>query len=50
VLLNKAGNNTIRLAPPLIIDTDQIDRALTSLEDAADSFADLRMAGRRHTC
>lgn len=35
VLFNKAGNNTIRLAPPLIIGGEQIDRALSALERAA---------------
>lgn len=39
VLLNKAGNNTLRFAPPLIIDATQIQRALDGLEAAALSLA-----------
>lgn len=35
VLFNKAGNNTVRLAPPLIAGTDEIDRTLAALEAAA---------------
>jgi len=35
VLLNKAGGNTIRLAPPLIISEAEIDRAVAALEAAA---------------
>jgi acetylornithine/succinyldiaminopimelate/putrescine aminotransferase len=35
VLFNKAGNNTIRMAPPLIIGPPEIDRALAALEAAA---------------
>ncbi len=37
VLLNKAGGNTIRLAPPLIIGSEEIDRLLTVLDRAAES-------------
>jgi acetylornithine/N-succinyldiaminopimelate aminotransferase len=35
VLFNKAGGNTIRIAPPLIISEQQIDRALQALAQAA---------------
>ena len=35
VLVNKAGGNTIRLAPPLIITTAEIARALEALDAAA---------------
>lgn len=35
VLFNKAGNNTLRLAPPLIIGGAEIDRMLRALEMAA---------------
>jgi acetylornithine/N-succinyldiaminopimelate aminotransferase len=35
VLFNKACNNTIRLAPPLIISAQEIDRALAALEAGA---------------
>ena len=35
VLLNKAGGNTIRLAPPLIVSKAEIDRAIEALEAAA---------------
>ncbi|HKU66705.1 MAG TPA: aspartate aminotransferase family protein [Candidatus Baltobacteraceae bacterium] len=35
VLINKAGRNTIRLAPPLIIDDGELDRALAALDEAA---------------
>lgn len=37
VLVNKAGNNTLRLAPPLIATADDIDRALRALEGAANA-------------
>lgn len=37
VLFNKAGNNTVRMAPPLIIEPAQIDRAISALEAAAAS-------------
>ena len=32
VLVNRAGNNTIRLAPPLIIDARGVEKALAALE------------------
>jgi acetylornithine/N-succinyldiaminopimelate aminotransferase len=35
VLFNKAGNNTIRMAPPLVIGAQEIERALRALEAAA---------------
>ena len=35
VLFNKAGNNTIRLAPPLIVEPAEIDRAVSALQTAA---------------
>ena len=35
VLVNKAGGNTIRLAPPLIITQPEIERALEALDAAA---------------
>lgn len=35
VLFNKAGNNTVRIAPPLIAGSAEIDRALAALEQAA---------------
>lgn len=35
VLVNKAGGNTIRLAPPLVITSDEIDRVLHALDAAA---------------
>ncbi|HLI95107.1 MAG TPA: aspartate aminotransferase family protein [Candidatus Baltobacteraceae bacterium] len=35
VLLNKAGGNTIRLAPPLVISPAQVDRVLETLDAAA---------------
>ena len=35
VLFNKAGNNTLRLAPPLIIGGAEIDRMLRALDMAA---------------
>jgi acetylornithine/N-succinyldiaminopimelate aminotransferase len=35
VLFNKAGNNTIRMAPPLIVAAPEIDRAVEALEAAA---------------
>jgi acetylornithine/succinyldiaminopimelate/putrescine aminotransferase len=35
VLVNKAGRNTIRLAPPLVIDAAGIDRVLDALDAAA---------------
>jgi acetylornithine/N-succinyldiaminopimelate aminotransferase len=34
VLLNKAGNNTIRMAPPLVIGPSEIDRAIAALHAA----------------
>jgi len=34
VLVNKAGGNTIRFAPPLIITPSEVDRALAALEAA----------------
>lgn len=40
VLLNKAGGNTIRLAPPLIITQPQIDRVLQALDAAAASLVE----------
>ena len=40
VLLNKAGNNTIRLAPPLIAGAAQINRALNALERCCQRSAD----------
>ena len=39
VLLNKAGNNTLRFAPPLIIEAAQIQRALDGVESAAFAIA-----------
>jgi acetylornithine/succinyldiaminopimelate/putrescine aminotransferase len=38
VLVNKAAGNTIRLAPPLIIDAAGIDRALDALDKAAETL------------
>jgi acetylornithine/succinyldiaminopimelate/putrescine aminotransferase len=35
VLFNKAGGNTVRMAPPLIAGDAEIDRAICALEDAA---------------
>lgn len=35
VLVNKAGGNTIRLAPPLVIGEGEIDRAVAALDEAA---------------
>lgn len=35
VLFNKAGSNTIRLAPPLIVERGHVERALAALSDAA---------------
>lgn len=35
VLLNKAGRNTIRLAPPLIVEPPEIERLLRALDAAA---------------
>lgn len=40
VLVNKAGGNTIRLAPPLIIDVSQVERALAGLDEAAASLVE----------
>ena len=37
VLANKAGGNTLRLAPPLVIEDAQIDRALVDLGAATDA-------------
>jgi acetylornithine/N-succinyldiaminopimelate aminotransferase len=34
VLLNKAGGNTIRLAPPLVITAAEVERALQALDEA----------------
>jgi acetylornithine/N-succinyldiaminopimelate aminotransferase len=39
VLFNKAGNNTIRMAPPLIITAAEIDRAIAALDTAATALA-----------
>jgi predicted acetylornithine/succinylornithine family transaminase len=39
VLLNKAGNNTMRFAPPLIVTEDQIVVAMSALRDAARSLS-----------
>jgi predicted acetylornithine/succinylornithine family transaminase len=39
VLLNKAGNNTLRFAPPLIVTEAQIDEAILALRAAAGSLA-----------
>lgn len=38
VLVNKAGNNTIRLAPPLIVTADEIDRTLQALTNAIETL------------
>ncbi len=38
VLLNKAGNNTLRFAPPLIVTEVQIDEAMSALRGAARSL------------
>jgi predicted acetylornithine/succinylornithine family transaminase len=35
VLLNKAGGNTIRLAPPLVMTAAEVERALQALDEAA---------------
>ena len=40
VLVNKAGANTIRLAPPLIINEPQVDRVLAALDVAAASLVE----------
>lgn len=40
ILANKAGNNTIRFAPPLIITDAQIDRALSAIEGATATVSD----------
>jgi acetylornithine/N-succinyldiaminopimelate aminotransferase len=40
VLVNKAGGNTIRLAPPLIISPGEIHRALQALDGAAHALAE----------
>ena len=39
VLLNKAGNNTLRFAPPLIVNADQISAAMDALRRAAETLA-----------
>ena len=39
VLLNKAGNNTLRFAPPLIVTEEQIVEAMKALCDAARSLS-----------
>jgi len=39
VLLNKAGNNTLRFAPPLIVTEAQIDDGIAALRAAARSLA-----------
>jgi acetylornithine/N-succinyldiaminopimelate aminotransferase len=39
VLFNKAGNNTLRFAPPLIIEAAQISEAMKALRAAAQSLA-----------
>ncbi len=39
VLLNKAGNNTMRFAPPLIVTQGQLELALKALRAAAESLA-----------
>ncbi len=43
VLFNKAGNNTIRLAPPLIVTAEEIDRAVGALDAAAANLPPNRM-------
>lgn len=40
VLLNKAGANTIRLSPPLVIDEAGVDRVLQTLDSAAASLVE----------
>ncbi|HEY9181308.1 MAG TPA: acetylornithine/succinylornithine family transaminase [Candidatus Baltobacteraceae bacterium] len=40
VLVNKAGGNTVRLAPPLIISQTQVERALRALDAAAAALED----------
>lgn len=45
VLVNKAGGNTIRLAPPLIIDEAQVERALAALDAAAAALLESSHAG-----
>lgn len=40
VLVNKAGGNTIRLAPPLIISEPEVERVLRALDAAADSLVE----------
>ena len=39
VLFNKAGNNTMRFAPPLIVSEDQLSVAMRALRDAARSLS-----------
>jgi predicted acetylornithine/succinylornithine family transaminase len=39
VLLNKAGNNTLRFAPPLIVMEEQLSVAMGALRDAARSLS-----------
>jgi predicted acetylornithine/succinylornithine family transaminase len=39
VLLNKAGNNTMRFAPPLIVTEEQLTVAMSALRDAARSLS-----------
>jgi acetylornithine/succinyldiaminopimelate/putrescine aminotransferase len=38
VLLNKAGNNTLRFAPPLIVAEEQLSVAMNALRAAAQSL------------
>lgn len=40
VLVNKAGGNTIRLAPPLIIEESDVDRVLAALDEAATALVE----------
>jgi acetylornithine/N-succinyldiaminopimelate aminotransferase len=39
ILVNKAGSNTIRMAPPLITGEREIERVIEALQDAAEAIA-----------
>jgi acetylornithine/succinyldiaminopimelate/putrescine aminotransferase len=38
VLFNKAGNNTLRFAPPLIVTEEQLSVGMSALRSAAQSL------------
>ncbi len=44
LLLNALGSNTLRIVPPLIVTSDDIDEAATLLERALDDVANMPIA------